>query len=334
MKTIVITGALGFIGSHLSEYFLQNGYYVVGLDNYSGRYPISFYEYNRTLLCSYSHFVFKGGNILDKREIDALLGKFCPHILIHCAGRANVLESIKNPEEYMRVNIEGTQNILEAIHNYSPQTKVILFSSSSVYGNAKSFLEVGTTKPISPYGVSKLKMEKLGKKYSSQHKLRVVVVRPFSIFGPRGRLDMLPLILLKNASLHKVIVQRGENNTNRRDWTYISVLVQCIDKIVKKYDFNKFEIFNIANGESVGIEEFVKEFISQYTAKFSEKCTIEKKKKYDIEMNLVNADISKMKDFFTQYPHMSYKKGIRNLLFDYKENEQHYRSLFRENDKS
>lgn len=330
MKTIVITGALGFIGSHLSEHFLKNGYDIVGLDNYSGRYPISFYEYNRKLLCRYPHFVFKEGNILDKREIEALLSTFCPHVLIHCAGRANVLESIRKPKEYIKVNVKGTQNILDAVRTYSPQTKVVLFSSSSVYGLAQSFSEDGKTKPISPYGVSKLKMEKLGKRYTSQYKLRVVVVRPFSIFGPRGRLDMLPLILLKNASLHKKIVQRGENNSNTRDWTYISILVQCIDRIVKKYDFSKFEIFNIANGKSVGIEEFVNEFISQYTAKFSEKCTIEKKKKFDVEMNLVNADISKMKDLFTQYPHVSYKKGLRNLLSDYKENEKYYKSLFSE----
>ncbi len=316
-KKILVTGAAGFIGSHISQKLLENGYSVVGVD---------ILEKNPR----HKNFPFHHINILDRKKLDAAIKeKQCSHI-IHCAGKTGVRESMRNPLEYYETNAVGTLNLLESVRMHNPDTKLIIFSSSSVYGLQKTvpFSEDMLPNPQSPYGYSKHIMELCAKQYAHIYNLPIIVVRPFSVYGAWGRANMAPHRMIRAAEKGIPFVRYGNNKNNRRDWTYIDDCVGAILQIVKRHDFSRFEIVNIGNGNPVGIEDWIRimqNYIQQY---FKKKILIIKKPANREEMPITHADTKKAKKLIEYNPTTNIEKGLEKVFQHYFQQRDTYKKIW------
>jgi len=324
MKKIFITGCLGFIGSHLSEYFLKKGYLVFGIDDLSNKYSSKLYQFTLNSLKKSKEFRFKKISILDTDTVNLFISQIKPDYFIHCAAKVGVRDSVDNPGLYYNINVKGTKNLLDAILKNDPKTKTILFSSSSVYGDNKiPFSENMKPKPLSPYGISKYQMEKLARQYVVKHNLNLVIIRAFSVFGPRGRVDMLPFLLFKHNLTGKPFTIFGTNENNLRDWTYIDDFVEGINKIIQKWP-KDFEVFNIGHGQSIGIEDFVKYYLS-FLKKYSKNnLKIIHKPRKGIESSVTLADISKAEKMIGFTPKVSWKEGLKKTVKYFCKNQSLY----------
>jgi len=319
MEKVIITGAAGFIGSHLSERLLSKNFYVIGFDNLSCSYPKSVYQNTLNLLRKYKNFYFQNGNILNQKTVSLLIKKQRPDFLIHCAAKTGVRESMISPFIYTKTNILGTQVLLEALRLYSSKTQTILLSSSSVYGKQDKFplTEEMIPNPISPYGFSKYAMELLAQQYFGLFKIPIVIIRPFSIYGPRGRFDMAPFLVIKAAEVGRSFLKYGSDKNNQRDWTYIDDFVDGIIRIVENYPFHSFEVFNLGNEKPMGIDQFMsitKRLIKKYLNK---ELKVIQKPKRDFEMTSNYSSINKAKRILKYNPNINFKEGFEKLLQNY-----------------
>lgn len=309
MKIILISGVAGFIGSHLAQYFLEKKYQVFGFDNLSNPYTKKYYQNNLKLLNTFSGFNFKKIDLFDLKSLKKFAGKTKIDYLIHAAAKTGIAESFKQREEYFRVNIKGTILLVNLISKLNNKCKIIIMSSSSVYGNQKRLPinENVPLQPISPYGESKRQMEKEVAHLAYQKKLNITIVRPFSIYGPRGRRNMAPYLLYQAIKNQQSFTIFGNNNTNQRDWTYIDDFVNGITQIVKK-GINGFTIFNLGTGFPIGIEDFV----NQATIFFPDKSKVNiiKKPHRNFEINITWADINKARKIFCFRPKTKFAEGI------------------------
>ena len=312
MKKILITGTAGFIGSHLAENLLSEGYKVIGIDNFDPYYPRILKEFNLSFLIGNKRFEFYEIDILNVDLLIDILKEHKPEYIIHCAAKAGVRASVKSPLEYFKTNVLGTINMLEALRKMKSNSKIILLSSSSVYGvqSKTPFSEDFYPNPTSPYGVSKWSMEVAAKQYFDIFNLPIAIVRPFSIYGPRGRIDMAPFLIIKTAEKGEIFMKYGNNKDNKRDWTFIEDFIFGIFNLIRKWDFSKFEIFNLGNSYPVGIDDFVdleKRLIKEFLGK---NLKIEYKPRPNIELPITFADITKSKKVFGYNPKVDFEEGL------------------------
>ena len=202
--------------------------------------------------------------------------------------------------------------MLEAVKRTERDIKVVLISSSSVYGvqSKVPFSEDFYPNPTSPYGVSKWSMEVAAKQYFDIFNLPIAIVRPFSIYGPRGRIDMVPFLIIKKAEKEEVFVKYGSNEDNKRDWTFIEDFVLGISNLIRKWDFSRLEIFNLGNSYPVGIDDFVsleKRLIKEFLEK---DLRVEHKPRPDIELPITFADITKSQKVFGYNPKVDFEEGL------------------------
>jgi UDP-glucuronate 4-epimerase len=309
MEKIFITGSLGFIGSHIAKKLLEKKICIYGIDNFSGKYPLSYYKANLALLKKYKHFVFNKADILDKQKIELLIRKNRFKSLIHCAAKTNVRQSINHSNEYFRINVKGTISLINLVSGLNNKCRIIILSSSAVYGNQNKLpiSENVPLQPLSPYGESKKQMEKEIARIAYQKKLDVTLVRPFSIYGPRGRRNMAPYLLYQAINNNQSFTIFGDNQTNQRDWTYIDDFVSGIAQIVNR-KINGFAVFNLGAGFPIGIEDFVK----QATVFFPDKSKVKiiKKPCRDYETSITWADTNKALKFFGFKPKTKFADGI------------------------
>lgn len=239
---VLVTGCCGFIGSHVTEKLLENGYTVYGIDNQSNEKLKMRKELNLQLLQCYRRFIFINEDILTTKCIE----QYKPNVVIHLAAKTGVRESLLNPMEYSRINIEGHINLLEQCVK-SNVNLYLYASSSSVYGLNKKvpFKEVDDLGlPNSQYACSKVCMEQYSALYNRLYGLRTIGFRFFTVYGPRGRYDMAPYIFLNNIHNEISINKYGDGSTSR-DYTYVNDIVGGIYNTVKKYYIDNQEIQHI-----------------------------------------------------------------------------------------
>jgi len=188
---ILVTGGTGFIGSHLIERLLEEGYEVVCLDNFNDYYNPQIKRNNIKPYLREKRFNLIEADIRDKDILEKVFEKYRFQKIIHLAAQAGVRFSLKQPNLYVDVNVNGTLNLLELSREYKIKN-FIFGSSSSVYGGTREipFSEEGKLEPISPYGVSKRAGELLCYTYNHLYNLPVTVLRFFTVYGPRQRPDM------------------------------------------------------------------------------------------------------------------------------------------------
>lgn len=306
---ILVTGCAGFIGSNLCDKLIDLGYNVVGIDNFNDFYDPKIKEANLESAISLKSFRLYRTNILDFDKVFNIFKKERPDFVIHLAARAGVRPSIENPKLYAEVNVLGTLNLLKLAVDFKVN-KFIFGSSSSVYGNSKRipFLENDPCAfIISPYGASKRKAEYWVESFNHSFGLSSVILRFFTVYGPRGRVDMAPS-LFANAILNdKEILQFGDGLTSR-DYTYI---LDIVEGIVKSLNCpNSFEIINLGNNNPITLIEFIKEMESGIGKKA--KVKIMPKQAGDVEKTWAN--IVKAREILNWQPKTKLREGLRSYI--------------------
>lgn len=306
---ILVTGCAGFIGSNLTDRLLSDGYGVIGIDNFNNYYDPKKKERNLAIAKKNNRFRLYREDILTKEEMTKIFKKEKPQIVIHLAARAGVRPSIANPGLYADVNVQGTVNLLQCAVDFDVK-KFIFCSSSSVYGNSPKipFTENDVCENIiSPYGASKRSAEFFVQSFSKNFNLKAVILRLFTVYGPRGRPDMAPAIFCDAILRSKTINQFG-NGTTSRDYTYIDDIIKGISKVIDK-NFN-FEIINLGNSHPVSLADFIKT-IESATGKSA------KIKRLPMQAGDVTktwASIERARQLLSWSPKVGIGEGITNYL--------------------
>lgn len=264
MKALV-TGAAGFIGSHLSEELVERGHEVIGIDCFTDYYSRRLKEDNLSLLLGKRSFTFTEDNLLTVDLSRLLEGVSC---VFHLAAQAGVRASWGTSfAAYVENNIEATQRLLETAKDTAVQ-KVVFASSSSVYGDSPSLpmAEDQPTLPISPYGVTKLAGERLCYLYWKSFSLPTVCLRYFTVYGPRQRPDMAFHIFIRAILKEDLFTVYGDGSQTR-DFTFITDAVRAT---ISAAEMGKAgQIYNIGGGSRVSLRETVKvlELLTNKTAR-------------------------------------------------------------------
>lgn len=255
-KGIIVTGAAGFIGFHVTRRLLEMEANVVGVDNLNPYYDPSLKRDRLNILKPNENFTFYQQDIQDLDGLQSIFAHYRIDLICNLAAQAGVRHSLKDPFSYQRSNLEGFLNLLELAR----QTKVKNFvyaSSSSVYGgNTKTpfSVEDRVDRPVSLYAATKRANELMAYSYSHLYQIPCTGLRYFTVYGPWGRPDMA-LFLFTEAILEKRPIEVYNYGKMKRDFTYIDDIVDGTIAALEKPA--PFEIFNLGNSESVGLLDFI-----------------------------------------------------------------------------
>ena len=302
----------------MCEHLLHSGHAVWAFDNLDAFYDLRLKQRNlRDLQALAKPFEFVHGDLTDHAEVDGLLGSVKFDQIIHLAARAGVRPSLEQPALYQRVNVEGTVNLLEAAR-LSRVRKVILASSSSVYGvNSKvPFAESDPIFcPISPYAASKLACEALGHVYHHVYGLDIVMLRFFTVYGPRQRPDLAIHKFARLISAGEPIPVFGDGST-ARDYTYISDILQGVVACTQR-EFG-FDIFNLGESQTVRLDRLV-ELLEDALGR---KAVINRQPPQPGDVPITNANIAKARARLGYNPQVKIEQGIP-LFIDWFRQNQH-----------
>lgn len=282
MKKILITGAAGFIGSHLSLKLIRDGYKVVGIDNLNDYYSVQLKE-DRLSLLENESFTFYKTDLENMEEINKIFEAEYPDVVINLAAQAGVRYSLENPKAYIDANIVGFTNILEVCRHFKVD-HLIYASSSSVYG-ANTSLPFSTNDnidhPLSLYAATKKANELMAHTYSSLYNIPTTGLRFFTVYGPWGRPDMALFMFTKNILEGKKI-NVFNNGNMMRDFTFVDDIVEAISRLINKpaepnkewngskpdpsSSYAPYKVYNIGNNSPVSLMEFI-ESIEEKTGK-------------------------------------------------------------------
>lgn len=317
---ILITGGAGFIGFHLAQRLLKDGISVTVLDNMNDYYDVSLKEARLEILKQYPSFRFIKADIAEKSKLLSVFESFKPDIVINLAAQAGVRYSFINPDSYIKSNIIGFFNVLEACRKY-PVKHLLFASSSSVYGANKTVpfsTEDKTDYPISLYAATKKSNESMAYSYCASFGIKATGLRFFTVYGPFGRPDMAYFSFTDNIVEGKPIKVFNSGNLSR-DFTYIDDIVDGILLILPhapQPDINgcPFKLYNIGNNQPVMLMEFISELETQLGIT-AEKVFVEMQKG---DVYTTYADISQIQNDFGFYPKTSIKDGLKEFVHWYK----------------
>lgn len=256
MRHALVTGGAGFIGSHLVDKLLEEGWKVTVIDNFDPFYSVEIKKSNIN-----PHLNNKNYKLIEKdiRDIEGLNASLDDEydLIVHLAARAGVRPSIDDPVGYQDVNVKGTQNMLELARKLDIK-HFVFASSSSVYGISPHIPwreDNHILEPISPYAATKVAGELLGHVYSHLYDIRFVALRFFTVYGPRQRPDLAIHKFTKLIIEDKPIPMFGDGDT-MRDYTYIDDIIDGIRSAIK-YSKTKYEIINLGNNRTVSLKELI-----------------------------------------------------------------------------
>ena len=306
MMKALVTGCAGFIGSHLAERLLKEGYKVIGIDCFTDYYSRAIKEGNMATALGHKNFKLVEENLLsidDYPEVD---------YVFHEAAQAGVRKSWgKDFEIYTRNNIEATQRLLE-FYKDSNIKKFVYASSSSVYGDIElPMRENSLLKPVSPYGVTKLGGENLCYLYWKNYGVPAISMRYFTVYGPRQRPDM---------AIHKFVraILKGDeivvfgNGTQTRDFTYVEDAIEANMLAARSNIVG--EVFNIGGGSRISVNELIKRMEEMVDRKADIKYIEEQKG----DVRDTWADVSKARDILHWAPKVNIINGLKRFIEWYK----------------
>ena len=274
MRKILVTGAAGFIGFHLSRRLLKEGDTVVGLDNLNDYYDVSLKQARLKLLQENEGFRFIRANLADRNELDSLFAKNGFEIVVNLAAQAGVRYSLKNPYAYLDSNLTGFLNILEGCRHH-PAKHLVFASSSSVYGgNTRMPFSTrdNVDHPLSLYAATKKSNELMAHAYASLYRIPCTGLRFFTVYGPWGRPDMA-LFLFTRAILENRPIDVFNHGKMKRDFTYIDDIVEGVVRVLDRIpepdpawrgdspdpssSFAPYRLYNIGNNRPVDLMEYI-----------------------------------------------------------------------------
>ena len=252
---VLVTGAAGFIGFHLSKKLLESGMDIIGYDNLNDYYDPKLKYARLEKLEEYNNFVFEKGDLADKNAVNELFESYKPDIVVNLAAQAGVRYSIDNPQAYIDSNIIGFFNILEACRN-NPVKHLLYASSSSVYGNQEKTpfsTDDNVDHPISLYAATKKSNELMAYTYSHLYNIPATGLRFFTVYGPYGRPDMA-YFSFTNKIFKGEKIKIFNNGDMYRDFTYVDDIVNGICNMLEnppKADKNgdRHKVYNIGNNQ-------------------------------------------------------------------------------------
>jgi UDP-glucuronate 4-epimerase len=254
--SILVTGAAGFIGSHLTETLLKHGEDVVAIDNFNDYYDPARKRANVAAFKNHPHLRLYEEDVRNAEAIAQIFAQHKPHAVAHLGAYGGVRYSIGRAKLYTDVNIVGTISLLEAARQTA--TEIFVFAStSSVYGHTTQlpFIETDPcNRPLAPYPASKKAGEVLGYTYHNLHQMNFTAVRFFSVYGPRGRPDMMPFMVTDRIVKGEEI-KLFEAGQMKRDWTYIDDIISGVIAALERP--LGYEIINLGRGEPVLMADFV-----------------------------------------------------------------------------
>ena len=324
--SILVTGSSGFIGSALTLRLLNEGYFVIGVDNHNNYYDISLKEARLSRYIKNKNFE---NNLLDIKDTNKLKKVFIDHdidIVVNLAAQAGVEYSTKKPLDYVNSNIVGFVNILECCKTFKIK-HLVYASSSSVYGlnNIVPFSELHPSDhPVSLYGATKKSNELLAHSYSHVYNLPTTGLRFFTVYGPWDRPDMALQKFTKKI-INREKIQLYNHGNHVRDFTYIDDIIEGVYKIIgnppsKNTDWQKnpilssssapWEIYNIGNNKPVKLEKYISTLENELGL-IAQKEYLPMKV-YDIEKT--NAEILKIKNKFNFIPQITIEQGIKEFV--------------------
>lgn len=259
VPAILVTGAAGFIGSHVCERLLASGERVVGLDNFDPYYPRPVKAANIALLARSPNFTLIEADIASPDAVRAAFNAHRPTGVIHLAGKAGVRPSIADPVGYTRANVMGTSVLLDAAREFGCR-RFLLASSSSVYGNNRKvpFAEDDdVSHPISPYAATKRACELLVHTHWSLTKMPSASLRFFTVFGPRQRPDLAIGSFMRSIALGEPITMFGDG-TMSRDYTFIGDIVAGILAAYARVDGFGHRVWNLGGSSPVSLREMIR----------------------------------------------------------------------------
>jgi nucleoside-diphosphate-sugar epimerase len=254
MKCLV-TGAAGFIGSHLCGRLLSAGHSVIGLDAFIPYYPRSMKESNLAPILGTPSFYFHECDLRDAALAGFVAGT---DAIFHVAAMAGLTRSWTDFELYESCNLLATQRLVEAARRSGGLRRFIYASTSSVYGRMSSGDETILTRPISPYGVTKLAAENLCRAYAEEHELPVVVLRYFSVYGPRQRPDMGYYRFIHALLTNEPVIVYGDGMQIRGN-TYID---DCVEATLAAVEAPAGETYNVGGGETANVWQILQKLES------------------------------------------------------------------------
>ena len=295
----LVTGCAGFIGSHLADMLLGQGYNVIGIDRFTDYYPRAIKEANISNALEDNKFEFIEADILTLDEFPVV------DYVFHEAAQAGVRASWgKSFEIYTRNNIAATQKMLE-FYKDGGIKKFVYASSSSVYGDSElPMREASTLRPVSPYGVTKLAGENLCYLYWKNYKVPIVSLRYFTVYGPRQRPDMA-IHKFINAIANGAEITVFGDGTQTRDFTFIDDVIEA--NILAADTDLVGEVFNIGGGSTISVIELI-EKIEELTGKKA-KLNYKGKQKGDVRDTW--ADVSKAEEMLNWKPRIDINEGLR-----------------------
>ncbi len=331
MRKILVTGAAGFIGFHLSKRLLEDGEAVVGIDNLNDYYDVKLKKARLRILRKHENFSFMKMDIKNRDRMDTLFEDHVFDIVLHMAAQAGVRYSIENPYAYIDSNIMGFMNILEGCR-YKGVQHLVFASSSSVYG-ANTLMPFSVhhnvDHPISLYAATKKANELMAHVYASLYKIPCTGLRFFTVYGPWGRPDMA-LFSFTRAILEGSYIDVFNHGKMKRDFTYIDDIVEGVIRIMDRIpdanpewdgkapdpgtSFAPYRIYNIGNNSPVGLMEFISAI---------EECLGKKAKKNFLPMQpgdvpATYADIDDLMEAVGFKPSTPIQEGIRRFVTWYK----------------
>lgn len=317
MKTYFITGAAGFIGSSLAERLLSEGNKVVGIDNFCDFYDPKIKENNVKLLNENADFKLYRADIRDMAAIEKIFLENDIDVVVHLAAMAGVRPSIENPVLYQEVNCMGTQNILETMKKHGV-LKLVMASSSSVYGNCKQvpFNEnMVVDFAISPYAATKKANEVMTHVYHKLFNMNVIMLRFFTVYGPKQRPDLAINKFTRLMLEGKSIPMFGDGSTSR-DYTYITDIV---DGIVRSTEYvlnnnDVYEILNLGNSSPVSLMDMIQTIGKVVGVEPN----IERLPMQAGDVERTYADVTKAKELIGYEPKVTFEQGIKNFVEWYK----------------
>jgi UDP-glucuronate 4-epimerase len=271
---VLITGAAGFIGFHMSKRLCDDGYVVVGADNVNDYYDVELKKERIRLLLLNQSFSFIKTELADSAQVNRLFTEHNFTYVVNLAAQAGVRYSIDHPHAYIESNVTGFLNILEGCRHHAVK-HLVYASSGSVYGSNKKIpfsIHDNTDHPLSLYGATKKANELMAHSYSSLYSVPTTGLRFFSAYGPYGRPDMALFIFTKAILEGRPIDVYNEGNM-KRDFTYVDDITESISRLLENipqenpsWDFHTsdpatsnapYRIFNIGNHDPVELSDFI-----------------------------------------------------------------------------
>lgn len=328
---VLITGAAGFIGYHVSKKLLEQGHEVVGIDNINDYYDVNLKyarlkeiginnedatNFKKPVISKSHNFKFIRVNLEDKTALPHIFNEEKFDVVCNLAAQAGVRYSLENPMAYIDSNIVGFANLLECCKDNNIK-HLVYASSSSVYGLNKK-IPFETTDlvdtPISLYAASKKANELMAHTYSHLYKIPTTGLRFFTVYGPWGRPDMA-MFLFTEAIINNKPIKVYNYGNMQRDFTYIDDIVGGVVKIIEKPIENRlYKIYNIGNNNSVKLNDFINEIETNLGTKaIRQMLPIQPG---DVEKTWANID-DLIKDY-NYTPNTSVQKGIKEFIYWYK----------------